>query len=109
MSDTSQDIHEGSLIDYSLQIRGVPVRWRTQIENWNPPHLFADRQLKGPYQTWFHTHEFKDLGEGTLMIDRVLYRLPLGALGFVGGAMLVESEVNKIFDYRREQVAKIFN
>jgi ligand-binding SRPBCC domain-containing protein len=39
----------GTLIEYRLRLHGVPVRWRTRIEAWEPPKRFVDVQVKGPY------------------------------------------------------------
>ena len=72
----------GALIEYRLKLHGVPVRWRTQIESFDPPHAFTDVQLSGPYRLWHHTHVFEPDGRGgTIMRDRVLYALPFGPLG----------------------------
>ena len=46
----------GALIRYRLRIKGVPVRWLTEITEWHPPHTFTDVQLSGPYWVWEHTH-----------------------------------------------------
>lgn len=105
---STEKIEEGSLIDYRLKIRGVPARWRTRIENWNPPHEFVDNQLLGPYKKWHHTHQFKSVPGGTLMTDRVIYELPVGYLGWLGGRALVQKDVGEIFKYRRQWIAKFF-
>lgn len=97
-------IQKGSLIDYSLRIHGVPVKWRTEIVVWDPPRSFVDTQLKGPYSKWHHTHAFEKLGSGTLMTDRVLYRIPLGLLGDLAAGGLVRGDVRKIFAFRRSAV-----
>ena len=69
-------IQEGTLIDYTLRIQGVPVRWQTRIEEWQPGVKFVDTQLKGPYTLWHHTHTFEAKDGGTLMRDRVRFRVP---------------------------------
>lgn len=102
-------IQEGTLIDYKLKVRGVPVKWRTRIEQWVPPVKFVDTALKGPYKLWHHTHTFEDLGSGTLMTDRVRYTLPIGYLGWITAGRIVKKDVQEIFDYRRRRVAEIFN
>jgi len=102
---SAPEIKEGILIDYKLRIKGLPVRWRTRIENWNPPHQFVDTQLRGPYRTWHHTHTFEKLGAGTLMTDRVLYRMYFWPFGDVGLPM-VTNDVNMIFTYRKKIIEK---
>ena len=42
---------------------------------------FVDRQVKGPFRLWEHTHAFEERPDGTLIRDAVLYRMPYGPLG----------------------------
>jgi len=100
-------IEKGTLIDYTLRMRGFPVKWRTEISVWNPPHQFVDRQLRGPYKQWIHTHTFTEIdAEQTLIEDEVRYRLPLEPLGDIAH-FLIRRELNYIFDYRQKAVAEI--
>ncbi len=101
-------VAEGTLIDYVLRRRGVPVKWRTEISVWRPPHEFIDRQLKGPYKQWIHRHTFEDIdGSTTLMKDEIRYRLPFEPFGDLGH-FLVKKELNFIFDFRHRAIAEIF-
>ena len=97
-------IQKGTLIDYRLKIRGVPVKWRTEIAVWEPGKSFVDQQLIGPYKLWHHTHDFTKMGEGTLMTDRVRYRSPMGFLGWIVAGALVKKEISGIFTYRRKVI-----
>jgi len=108
LRSSTPTIGDGTLIDYRLRLRGLPVRWRTVIESWRPPHTFVDRQLRGPYRLWHHTHTFTPSGDGTLVRDRVRYRVPLGALGHLVAGRLVARDVEGIFAFRREATAAIF-
>ena len=95
------DMRAGTLIDYRLQLHGIPVRWQSEITVWQPPHRFVDRQVSGPYRLWVHTHQLESLAEGTLVRDLVDYAVPGGALVqrfFVG------PDLNRIFDYRARQL-----
>lgn len=104
--DTSA-IGAGSLIDYKLKVHGLPIKWRTSIERWEPPRLFVDTQLKGPYSLWHHTHEFWEVDGGTYMEDRVRYRIPLGLTGRVAAGWFVDNDVKQIFNYRFSQVEQL--
>jgi ligand-binding SRPBCC domain-containing protein len=94
----------GALLEYRLRLHGLPVRWRTRIEVWEPPLRFVDVQLRGPYRLWHHTHSFEPAGDGTLMRDRVRYALPLGPLGGLAHAALVRRDLERIFAFRHAAV-----
>ena len=95
----------GTLIEYRLKLHGVPIRWRTTIAVWEPPHRFVDVQLNGPYRMWHHTHDFAEApGGGTLMRDTVRYALPFGPLGSLANRLLVRRDLDRIFDFRRAAV-----
>jgi ligand-binding SRPBCC domain-containing protein len=97
----------GTLLDYRLRLHGVPVRWRTRIETWEPPARFVDTQVRGPYSLWEHTHIFEPDGTGATVIhDRVRYAIPLGPLGAIAHRLFVRRDLERIFDYRRDAVAE---
>jgi ligand-binding SRPBCC domain-containing protein len=102
------EMRPGILLDYRLKWHGLPLRWRTKILEWRPPYRFVDVQLKGPYKLWHHTHTFESENGGTRMSDTVNYELPLGPLGEVAHALMVGRDVEAIFDFRYQQVARIF-
>lgn len=94
-------VRKGTLIDYRLRLHGLPVSWRTEITSWDPPHGFVDEQRRGPYTLWRHEHVFTETDEGTLIEDRVRYRMPGGVLAH---ALLVRRDLERIFRYRQERV-----
>jgi ligand-binding SRPBCC domain-containing protein len=95
----------GALIDYRLKVRRVPLRWRTEITAWEPPHLFVDEQLRGPYRLWVHEHRFRAVGGGTAVSDRVRYRVPGGRLV---SWLFVRRDVKRIFAFRRQSLQARF-
>ena len=74
------EMRVGLLIDYRLRERGIPLRWRSEITAWEPPHRFVDEERRGPYRLWQHEHLFEERDGGTVAIDRVRYAVPGGAL-----------------------------
>jgi ligand-binding SRPBCC domain-containing protein len=95
---------EGTVIDYLLRIHGLPCRWLTYIECWDPPYGFVDVQRKGPYRLWRHTHRFQEKNNGTLVSDRVEFALPFGPLGELIYRLQVARELERIFDFRAQQI-----
>lgn len=102
------EMRRGQFIEYRIGIGGVPMNWLTEISEWTPPERFVDEQLRGPYRYWHHTHEFHETEGGTLMRDVVEYELPLGPLGRLAHAALVQGTLRRIFDYRRQAVEAAF-
>lgn len=94
----------GARIDYQLSLFGVPFRWRSRIDAWEPGRRFVDVQERGPYLRWHHTHEFLAVPEGTVVRDTVRYALPLGPLGALAHALFVRRQVEAIFDHRRRRI-----
>jgi ligand-binding SRPBCC domain-containing protein len=107
LASESAAIRAGTLIEYRLRLHGVPVRWTSRIEEWQPGAGFVDRQVRGPYRLWRHRHEFAPHREGTVVRDRVDYTLPLGPLGELAGALFVHRDLERIFDFRRAAVARL--
>ena len=103
-SPTPIEMKTGQTIDYRLKVHGIPMRWRSEITEWQPPHRFVDEQLTGPYALWHHTHTFVADGDETIMRDRVRYRIGFGPLGALANELLVRRDVEGIFDYRAERV-----
>jgi len=88
----------GTQIDYRLRLKGLPLRWRTQITAWDPPHTFTDTQRRGPYRQWVHRHSFADESGGTRCDDEVRYRVGGGALIH---RLFVDRDVRAIFEFRQ--------
>lgn len=99
----------GTLIRYKLRVHGLPVSWLTEIEDWEPPYRFTDRQLKGPYALWHHTHTFEADGDETIMRDVVRYRVGFGPLGALATELVVRRDIEAIFDYRATRVPELLS
>jgi len=95
----------GALIDYRIRVHGIPIRWRTEIAEWNAPQRFVDAQLRGPYTLWHHTHTFDERNGGTLCLDDVRYRPRGGALT---NWLFVRRDVENIFAFRSKRLAQMF-
>jgi len=94
-------------IDYRLSLFGVPFGWRSLIGGVRARERFVDVQVRGPYRTWRHLHEFADAPGGTLVRDRVEYELPLGPLGEAARALFVRRALERIFDHRARVIAAL--
>lgn len=104
-----EDIYEGMIIDYIVKpLFKIPVHWQTEICTVKKGKFFTDRQLKGPYKLWEHTHTFEKMTNGVLMHDIINYQLPFGFLGNIAHTVLVKKKIENIFIYRKNILEKIF-
>jgi ligand-binding SRPBCC domain-containing protein len=95
----------GTLIDYRIRLRGLPLRWQSEITEWDPPRAFTDEQRRGPYRLWRHRHRFEPDGGETVVTDHVTYAAP-------GGRWVhtwwVRPELERIFAYRQARMVALF-
>jgi len=102
-------IFEGQQIDYTVKpLFGIPLKWKTEIGKTSMHSFFTDKQLKGPYKVWEHTHTFVVQDNGVLMKDEIIYKLPLGFVGKLMNILFVRQKIKNIFEYRRKALDKLF-
>ena len=104
LNQSTPEIKEGTKLNYRISLHGFPVGWQSKIIDWKPDKKFSDVQLKGPYSYWHHTHEFEEKNGGTLIRDRVLYKVPFGIPGDLVGGGWVRKDLENIFTYRQKTI-----
>lgn len=98
-------MYPGRQISYRIRVRGLPMRWVSEISRYEPPAMFIDEQRRGPYRTWIHTHQFVEERGGTRLLDEV--RFDMFGAWLVGG--LVARDLRAIFTYRHQTLLKVFD
>ena len=105
---STEKIEQGTWLDYRLQLHGIPFKWQSLITEWQHGVMFSDKQTKGPYAFWEHTHEFYEKDGGTLIRDRAVYVIPLWVPGDVLLHPFIRKDLEKIFLYRRTKTEELF-
>ncbi|MDZ7801442.1 MAG: SRPBCC family protein [Trueperaceae bacterium] len=100
------EMRSGTRIEYVMRLFGLPVRWRTRIDEWRPGEGFVDVQESGPYAYWRHAHRFEPVDGGTRLVDEVEYTLPFGWLGRLAHALVVRHVLRRIFDFRAAAIQR---
>jgi hypothetical protein len=108
VSATGARVRVGTELEYRLRWQGMPMSWRSRISEYERNAHFADEMLRGPYARWYHLHLFEARPGGVEMVDRIEYELPLGPLGRLVHRLVVGPQLEAIFDYRRDTIARIF-
>jgi ligand-binding SRPBCC domain-containing protein len=96
-------------IEYRVRpLFNIPMGWTTEIKKVSAPFRFTDKQIKGPYALWEHTHTFEQVPGGVKMTDEVDYALPFGWLGIFAHALIVKNKLKDIFNFREQTLTKFF-
>ncbi len=101
---TPRTLEPGTRIDYRLRWRGLPTRWQSVIRTWDRPHEIVYEQGRGLFKSFRHEHFFSQEGDGTRVIDRIIFESP-------GGQWIrhrfVEPDLTKVLEFRRRAVGGI--
>ena len=108
LSQSNGEMGEGFLLNYRLRLHGIPIHWQSKILDWNPPNRFSDKQIRGPYAYWEHSHEFFEEDGGTVIRDRVVYRLPFSPAADLLVGPFVRNDLQEIFTFRQKKIVEIF-
>jgi ligand-binding SRPBCC domain-containing protein len=109
-SDNLEKLYAGQIISYKVGIFPfVQSNWVTEITQVSQHKYFIDEQRSGPYSLWHHEHFFEPDDDGTIVKDRISYKIPLGIIGRLIHALLIKKKLRGIFEYRAEILRKMFN
>ncbi|OGR35064.1 MAG: TIGR01777 family protein [Desulfobacula sp. RIFOXYB2_FULL_45_6] len=100
ISRCGEGIQKGVRVTFRIRIFKIPRLWVAEHIDYKKNEEFKDCQIKGPFSQWEHTHRFhSDGASGTIMEDRVDFKLPFGFLSrpFYGTA---KKEFERMFAYR---------
>jgi ligand-binding SRPBCC domain-containing protein len=64
--------------EFTVAVRQAPLtlRWTGRWETVTPPGLLVDTGVKCPFARWRHHHIFAPHPDGSMLTDRVEFRLP---------------------------------
>ena len=80
----------------------ISARWVAKHTVYDPPHMFEDVQIKGPFRSWRHRHIVNPDAQGATLRDEIDYEPPFGFLGRLIAPIVIERRLQKLFDYRHE-------
>ena len=106
--ESAGSLRPGSKVVLRGRIGPLSMRWVAVHTEYDPPHLFEDRQESGPFAKWHHRHLFLDDGDsGTILRDEIEYVPPFGLLGRWLGGRLIRWRLERMFEYRHETTRRL--
>lgn len=88
-------LESGDQVTWEAKHFGLRLRMTVRVTRCDPPYLFEDEQVRGPFGSLHHRHAFRAHETGTLMVDDFDFRSPLGPLGALADLLLVGSHMRR--------------
>ncbi len=80
----------------------VPSRWVAEHTAYNPPRMFEDVQISGPFASWRHRHIIEPHPEGAILRDEIEFEPPLWLIGQLAAPLFIVPKLEKMFDFRHK-------
>jgi ligand-binding SRPBCC domain-containing protein len=80
----------------------ITFQWIAEHTVYDPPKMFEDIQIKGPFRSWRHRHFVEPHKDGATLRDEIDYEPPLGFVGLAFAPLMIERRLRKLFDYRHQ-------
>ncbi|HVF49368.1 MAG TPA: SRPBCC family protein [Pyrinomonadaceae bacterium] len=99
--ENARSLRTGARAVVETRILGViPVRWVAEHTAYEPPRMFEDVQLSGPFRSWRHRHVVEPHAGGATLRDEIEYEPPFGFLGRALAPLLIVPRLRRLFEYR---------
>lgn len=106
---TTGMLGEGDEITWSARHFGIRFRMASIVFDVDRPRSFRDRQTRGPFAAFAHTHEFLPHEGGTLMRDTIEFRSPFGPLGRLVDALVMRRHLIGVITERGDAIESHFS
>jgi uncharacterized protein (TIGR01777 family) len=93
---------DGYRVEFRTPIVGpLTTTWEAEAFDFQPGKQFQDRQLRGPFAFWNHTHRMIPNGpDSSFLEEHIEYRLPFRYLGNLLGDGTARRKLSAVFAYR---------
>jgi len=107
VSATENPLQLGSRVVVRSLQAGITVLIEAEIVILDAPRHLEDKQIRGPFKKWVHSHTFEAREGGMQLTDDVDYELPMGGLGNLVMGRTVARELDANFDYRHRETKRM--
>ena len=83
-------------------IGNIRLRWVAEHTRYEPPRLFEDVQVSGPFASWRHRHLILPHVGGALLRDEIEYKPPFWIFGSLAAPLVIIPKLKRMFDYRHK-------
>jgi ligand-binding SRPBCC domain-containing protein len=77
---------------------------KVKITAMDRPLSFTDEMLNGDFKSMKHEHHFKQVNNGTLLIDLLSFEMPYGVFGKIASRLFLKRYLKKLLDQRNQVI-----
>ncbi len=78
----------------------IPVKWIAEHTKYEPPRMFEDVQISGPFASWRHQHIIIPHENGAILRDEIEFEPPMWIFGRLAAPFAILPKLEKMFEYR---------
>lgn len=97
---TSGLIELGEEVTWRARHFGVVQHFTSRITAFDRPRHFRDEMQRGAFRSFVHDHFFEVEGEGTKMVDVLVFAAPLGVLGRIAEKLFLRRYLTRLLANR---------
>ena len=97
---TSGLIGEGQDVTWRARHFRIPFTMTSRITQFTFPGSFTDEQIRGPFKSFRHVHEFESAPGGSIMTDRVEFTAQFGLLGRLAERLVLRRYLHRLIRER---------
>jgi ligand-binding SRPBCC domain-containing protein len=71
------------------------------------PQKVVDTMIQGPFHSFVHEHEFREVTGGTLILDTIEWTSPFGIIGRVADSLLIHRRLTKLVLSRNQKLKEL--
>lgn len=86
----------------------IPSRWIAEHTKYEPPKMFEDIQVSGPFKSWRHQHIIKPHENGAILRDEIEFEPPMSFLGSLMTPIFIMPKIEKMFEFRHQVTKDYF-
>lgn len=84
----------------------IRQRWVAEHTKYDPPRMFEDVQVEGPFKKWIHRHIVEPKDSGAFLRDEIDFEPGYSFVGEIGARLFILPKIEKMFDYRHNETKK---
>ena len=108
--DAPEVLQAGSRIEFKIQTWGQVTNLIHEIMTFIEPTQYVERQIKGPFKAWLHTHLLETNAAGQVVVtDQIEFEPPGGLIGLLVTKKKIIEHLEDGFFYRHDHLRKLLD